>query len=893
MKNGRNKAVDVAKRLLSSLLDQDYLEEFLGDLEELHQERLKRSHFLPASFLYWIDTIHLLIGFSSFHFFRQNHNPTIMLRHYFALSRRNILKNRSSSIINILGLSIGMGVCLLIYQYVDFEFSYDKFHSDALKKYRILQHDCRTAHDLGLSAFTTFGLGIKLDEEIPEIDEYVRIRPTDIGLVVSTENKNTISQENGICYADENLLMFFDFPLLSGNREICLNEKHHIVISEKIAKKYFGNQNPIGKIINISGGIYSGDFEVSAVLKNIPANSHLQFDLLLNIDVILEKNDSYREGEDGWVNSDFVTYISTFREMEEDELNDKIQTYISPFANEKIAFKELKRSYKCQPISEIHLQSNNLSKEFSSAGGDIQKIYFFIIISIFILAMAWVNYINLSTAKAIIRAKEVGIRKSIGAVRTQLMSQFLMESLIINLISVSLAILLAKILMPMLTYFVGADIPFQIITKPTFWILILIIVSAGSIISGIYPAFVLSSFNPLQVIKQKIGTQTNIRFRRSLLTIQFIISMALLSCTFLVFKQIDFMKNVNLGVEVEKIVILDGPRVVLESLTEEGTTLGAKYKIFKNMVNRHHSVLNTSSSSSIPSYDQLFTLEFRKNDAPQTSNISSDVVLVDRDFFKTYSIEFVLFDTISNSLSPYQGVFINEKALQELGFESPEDAINCEILNGSDPFVIMGVIKDFSWESPKFARKPICILINEEWGHYFSLKINLSDIQGSLKHIETCFKKVFPNDPFTYYFLEEEFNKQFQSDLRFSKLLNAFTLVAVLIACMGLFSLISYTASTRTKEIGVRKIFGASISDVVFLVSREYMIMLVFSIVICIPLIVSISNYWLNNFANRITLRLDIILIPGFVLTLITALTIGIKLYNLAKIKPVSSLRSE
>lgn len=357
-----------------------------------------------------------------------------MLKHYLKIAYRNLLKNKIFSLINILGLAVGMGVCLLIFQYIHFELSYDQFHSNAQNTYRITQTAIRNGEVLGTGVDVTYALGPRGKETIPEIESFVRIRPEDVGLIVINAENDVRYQENKMWYVDSNFLKMFDFPLKYGNRELILDEKHNIVITEQTATKYFGDINPLGKRLRVSGGTLSGEFIVKGVLKTLPKNSHLQFDFLLPMDFLLENFRQYKE-EDGWVWENFVTYITVNESVDIKVVGKKYDQLIHTYIGEKLARLDLSLTTGFQPVADVHLKSDNLSGDPASNNGDIQNVRFFAIIAIFILIIAWVNYINLSTARAMLREKEVGVRKSIGALKKQLICQFMAESVMINFIA--------------------------------------------------------------------------------------------------------------------------------------------------------------------------------------------------------------------------------------------------------------------------------------------------------------------------------------------------------------------------------------------------------------------------------------------------------------------------
>ncbi len=781
--NKRPKTPSMANWLANQFINEALLEEFFGDLEEIFQDRISIKGKAYAKLMYWVDMLHLLIGFTSLQqIFRNQHNPTIMYRHYFTIAGRNLSRNKLNSLINILGLAVGMGVCLLIYQYVHFEMSYDNFHANAHNIYRLTQTDIRNGENLGAGAYTTHALGVQGKETIPEIKDFVRICPQKLGLVVANVEDNIIFQENKMWYVDHNFLEFFNFPLRYGDWESALGAKYNVVITEETAYRYFGNGNPIGKSLKVSGGkSLSGIFIVTGVLKKLPINSHLEFDLLLSMEFLLENWPSYKGGG-GWVNADFITYITLDDNANPEIVGKKYNHAISEQISSRL---HLERRIGFQAISDIHLNSDYLKGDPASNKGNMQDVHFFIIIAIFILFMAWVNYINLSTARAMDRAKEVGVRKSIGAVKNQLISQFIIESALTNFIAAILAIGIAYFMLPVLSNIIGKELELNVVLSIEFWGWFSLVIILGSLLSGLYPAFVLSSFKPVRVFKSANTTHRGgFSLRRTLIIFQFLTSVLLISGTYLVYQQITFMKNKDLGIDMEKILVLNGPRVVLEKLKEEGVTLGSKYQIFKTKAADYHSISSISATYTIPGKGYFFGSTFiRKLGNPEDSGKPASVTIVDTDFADTYDLEFLAERDYIKDYSALEQVIINEEALKVFELGSAEEALYEKLIWGGDTIDVVGVVKNVHWNSLRDAHSPILYFLDNEWGAYFSCKMNLSDVQPTIAHIESAYHEVFPNDPFHYFFLDDEFNKQYQSDLQFGNLFSVFSVLAIFIAC--------------------------------------------------------------------------------------------------------------
>lgn len=814
-----------------------------------------------------------------------------MLKNYLQIGLRSLLRNKVFSLINILGLSVGMGVCLVIFQFIEFETSFDKFHSNVQNTYRPIQKEKKNGDQVEASSYSTFGFGPTVKENIPEIEKFVRIHPHYIGPVVVNPEKNDPYQEDGLWYVERNFLEMFDFPLKYGNRTTILNEKHSVVITENLALKYFGDTNPIGKELRFTLGDLSGDFTVTGVLEKLPSNSHIQFDLLIPIQFLLENYGAYKR-EDGSQWRNFITYVSIHKNAK----HEKVELKINQLAGTGNYLSSPKEKYitKLQPVTDIHLQPG-LSEESATKNGNVSHLYFYSLIAIFILLMAWINYINMSTALAIQRTKEVGVRKTIGASKGQLIGQFMTESILMHLSASAFAIILAFFLLPVLNQLTGKDIQFTLIQDPDFWIIFACAAIIGSIVSGFYPAFVLSSYHPVNIFNSNNFTlNRKFSLRKSLLVFQFLLSILLISGALLVNRQINFMKSQDLGIEMEKIIVVQGPRIL------DYDNLKLSYQSFKSKLTSHHSILSATGTGTIPGRGNMWGGDvWRSRDLkgdPKTGNIEQ----VDDDFSYTFDLKFIAGKPFANEIERirYEGpIIINESAVKTFDFESPEDAINEKlyIQVGGDTveLPIVGVVKDFHWHSLKDGHTANFYFQNNEYGAYFSIKINTSDVKETIGHIKTSFDLVFPGNPFDYFFLDDDFNRQYQSDLQFGKLFSSFSILAIFIACLGLFALVSFTATLKVKEIGVRKVLGASIADLMLLLSSEYFRLLVIAFVLATPMVIYGSSYWLDNYAYRIDIGINLILIPPLILLLMALLTVGYRTYMASKSNPVESLRSD
>jgi len=815
-----------------------------------------------------------------------------MFKHYITVAFRNFFRNKIYSLINILGLAVGMGVCILIYQYVQFESSYDKFHSNAAGIYRVTTKMIRNGEFSGITIGSGHALGSRGKENIPEIKDFVRIHPQDGNEIVTNPENDKHFKENNLLFVDSNFLQMFSFPLLRGNIESALDKKYNVVISAQTAIKYFGDNDPVGKTLIIKGGRAAGNFLVTGVLKTLPTNSHLQFDMLLSTEILLE--DEQYKGSLGWGWTNFTTYINVGKTVNLNILSEKYGQVITTYASDILERFNLEYEIDFQPVVDIHLKSSHLKGDLSKNNGDIQDVQFFSIIAIFILIIAYVNYINLSTGQAIKRAKEVGVRKSIGAQRRQLIFQFMTESALINLIASILSVGIAYSMMYLLNDILGQELKFDVLQNPKFWLFFLVVTAFGSILSGLYGAFVMSSYKPLSALKSlDITPKRGFSLRNGLIVFQFFIATTLISGTYLVYEQIAFMKSRDLGINLEQVLVLNGPSV---ALTEENQQ--SKLEIFKSKLNGHHSISRVSGSGSVPSKDFNWGTSIHKLGG--VSNVQNEpgyIVFADADFNKVYDFKFLAGSSFEKKmLNQGNKTIINEEAVRAFGLDSPEEALNEELVIQGDPndtLQVIGVLKNFHWNSLNNAQVPRLFMLDNEYSPYISLKVSPKNIGESLKYIESTYHSVFPDDPFDYFFLDDEFDRQYQSDTQFGSLFSAFSILAIFISCLGLFALVSFSTTLRIKEIGVRKILGASIGNLMLLLSRQYIVLLFIANVIAIPAIVYWSSSWLDNYAFKIGIGIELFLIPGLLLIVISLVTVSYRTYVAASANPLESLRSE
>ncbi len=823
-----------------------------------------------------------------------------MFRNYFKIAYRNLVKNKIYSLVNIFGLAIGMAACFFVFQYVNFESGYDRFNKNADNIYRVPISYSGSFSNVPMTAANHPAVGPAMKKDFPEVLDYTRL--VNISLFM---NASAISYKEGnappvtfneadIYLADSSFFNIFSYPLIAGNSKTCLSEPETVAISESSAKKYFGKKNPMGQTLSLNAEM---PLKVTAVFRDVPENSHIKFDMLISF-----STNGPEWGNDNWALPEFYTYVLLVPGTDLAKLEAKLPRFTEKYLGKAMKEQNLRSYFHLQPLTDIHLKSNYLKE--AEANGSEQEVYFLSIVGAFILLIAWINFINLSTAKSIERAKEVGIRKVSGAIRGQLMVQFLLESFIINILALLVAFLLISIFTPLFGHFIGKDISTAFFSSGAgastlFWLIISIAFVTGALLVGAYPAFVLSAFKPVKVLKGfAVKSNTGISLRRILVAFQFIFSIVLIAATIIVFNQLNFMRNGNLGYKKEQILVVKSPAIFDSGIT-------GRYNFFKSELLSAPFVVNATATSDIPGNMIRYRNGVRRAGQDKQSNFSTYLVEVDEHFVKTYNIEMVAGKNFGFSDSSGIGpdnhntkVLVNEEIVKAMGYKSPEEAINKEIvftLNTEDIRCrILGVMKNYHQRSLKEKYDPILYYIPSWVGwKYVSVNLNVVNLNKSIAHIESMYNKAFPGNPFEYFFLDEFFNQQYQSDQRLGNVFGLFALLAILVACLGLLGLSSFVIKLRAKEIGIRKVLGASVPGILLLISKDFVKLVCIASVIAVPITWWAAHEWLNNYAFHINLNWFILLIPPVVLLVIALTTICLQSLKAALTNPVKSLRTE
>lgn len=813
---------------------------------------------------------------------------TGMFKSYFKITYRNILKNKGYSFINIFGLSLGIACCLLMFSYVRFEFSYDAFHPDVDRTYRVDQ-TLSWSYDGRPSGSTAPPLANVMKTNYPEVEDAMRINTPGDYIIRFADGPNHMIafNENHVFAADSNFFSFFGFKLKEGNPRTALEGFNKVVISEEVARKLFGDGPALGKILQL--GDKRTAIEVTGVTEHQPANTHFHFDYLLSMDTNL--NVKFRDWS--WVWTQVVTYVRLRPGADTKALEDKMaqlaERVIKPaFASRGMDYANVTKkgswSFHIRPMRDIHLKSgdNRLGPV-----GDIKYAYTFGVIGIFVLLIAAINFINLSTARGTKRAKEVGVKKTLGALRSSLVSQFQSESIFLTILSTLLALILVEGLRLMITQAVGIEIPFTLWNdKEILWSLPFVPLVIG-FLAGLYPSFYLTAFRPVHVLKGKITSgMGNSRLRNGLAVVQFTISIALIAGTILVFQQLKFISSTNLGFDKENVLLI-----------KYAEKLGNHLEAFRNEVESYSGVTDAGIAMEVPGggvWSDGFTRE--NSDA----NVSVALVKIDEHYFKSLDFKLVAGRPFEKErLSDKNAIIPNETTVRLFGW-TPEQAIGQFILypgNNNSRHEIIGVMKDFNYESLHQSITPVFFakIESDIWGDWrvLTVKFKSTDIAGLIQRIQDNWNNVLDDTPLSYSFLDQDLASQYQAEKELGGLFGIFSGLSILVAVIGLVGLVSYSAEVRKKEIGIRKVFGASTGRIIVMMNSQYIRLIAVALIISIPFSWWASTQWLESFAYKIEISPWIFVLAGLSEAILALLSVGYLSLRAAMLNPSHVLKEE
>lgn len=800
-----------------------------------------------------------------------------MLSNYFTLAIRHLKKRRLFSFINIFGLSVGVAVCLVILRYVDFELSYDRHHINGPHIHRTILTRYLDGKFRDIIPLTGYGTGPALKADIPEVKEFARMHEMYGGAVVTPDVDTPIPiYEKRLFLVDPAFLKMFTFKVVSGDLQTALAQPDNLVITKSIAGKYYPNDDALGRTLKLSSGFVNRNFIITAIIEDPPQNTSLVFDFLLPLEELLN-DPQYRE-DDGWGWNNFTTYIETFPGTNIEDVAGKMPGFMSRYNRKKM-------DISFQPLYDIHTRTGLAFDSSDRVSRD--KIYFFILIAAFILAIAWINYINLSTARAIERSREVGIKKVIGADKRQLVIQFLSESAIINFAAIGLALVIAIGMLPFLENLVGKTLAIDF-GDIRLWVLLAMLGISGAIASGLYPAFVLSSFRVTTALKGRGGKGIAFPLRKGLAVFQFTCSLILIALTLVVHRQVRYIERHAYQMDMDQMLIVRAP-YILDSESRD-----QRLMTFKKQLQGLSFIKGVSTSAAIPGGGYTFTTVMRKQGVEADKTKSGNVIWVDPDFIDTYNIDIISGSSWNlHAGSRLKTIIINETALSEFAIDDPEQALTQRIIFENDTFGIQGVMKDFHWNSLKTGNVPIILLPHEIVNHTFSIRLSTTDYGGAVGRVESLFSAAFPGNPIEYFFLDEFFNSKYRDDQNFGKIFASFGTLAIIIACLGLFGLTAFNTDKRLREISIRKVLGASAGNITSLLSRDLLEVVAIAGIISLPVVWYAASGWLNAFAFRIELTWDIFTLPILALTVICLLTVTTHILRGISVNPAKVLKSE
>jgi predicted permease len=790
-----------------------------------------------------------------------------MIKNYLKIAIRNIIRHKAFATINIAGLAIGMACSIFILLWVTNELSYDRFHQSATKIYRITAD----AGDFS-AAVNCAGMPPELKAKIPVVKNYVRLSHPSTNVLETGTRK---FEEKKIFYADSTFLQVFSFPLIKGNRETALVRPDAVLITESMAKKYFGQEDAIGKTLKKDNG---NNITVTGVLANIPPNSHLQFDFILPMSSIAQSDNDLRTNT--WTNFNFYSYILLDKNFKSTPAAVKgLDNQINKIFKEHVKEGQLKVDFNLQPLTSIHLHSNY---QVDLPGhGNVQYVNIFFVVALFILAIACINFMNLATARSARRAKEVGLRKVVGADRKQLIGQFLGESLLISFLALIIAVALVWLLLPAFNDVTGKKLAIHLLDGKMIVTLAGIALLTG-IISGSYPALFLSGFRPIQVLKGNLRSMGgNLIFRNGLVVLQFVVSIVLLAGTAIVYKQLTYIKNINLGFDKSNLLYLP--------MTGE---MWNKQQALKAELKQNPLTANFTIANDIPTNLTSGTVDVRWEGKDPNSQIVFPTLFVDENFFDVYQMKLVSGRAFSPEFkSDTTNFILNEKAVQVMGMKVSE-AVGKQLGLWDMKGTIIGVVKDFNYKPIQNPIEPMVIGLNR-WGGVAVVRTQPGKTEATIKALHEISTELNPGYPFSYGFLDQDLSNLYKGEQRMGRLFNVFAVIAIFISCLGLYGLSAFMAEQRTKEIGVRKVLGSSVLSVVFLLSKKFTALILIAVIIAVPVAWFAIDSWLKSFAYRVNADWIIFLAASLAALVIAWITVSYESIKAAIANPIKSLRTE
>ncbi len=793
-----------------------------------------------------------------------------MLRNYLRIAFRHFWRHRAFSFLNIIGLTIGLTACFLVFLYVHFELSYDGFHTKADRIYQLVC-DVKTPTSIIHQGLCSAPMAINAAEEFPEIEKVVRVdeqrRLVRNGALAFEEDKSVL--------ADSTFFEVFDFPLLQGDPRTALREPLSIVLSATTAKKYFGNGNPMGRTLLLKEEGLTA--RVTGIMKDMPENTELKADLLVSKSTsrLLNPNE-----DRDWSNFGLWSYVLLKPGANAAALEKKFPAFLEKRDGLDMKKNQLFFSLFLRPLRDMYLPAGEWD---APVQGDRTNVYVFSIVGIFILLIAAINFINLTTARSTERGKEVGIRKVMGAERRQLTGQFLGESVLQCLIAFTLAVGVCALLIPQLNSLAGKTICDGLFHHPGYLLYLLGLAVGIGLLSGVYPALLLAAFQPVVVLKGRSATGARGLFlRKGLVVFQFTISIAFIAATSVIHAQLSYLYDHDLGLDNKQMLVLD--------------TRGDDHKFpLQQEIGRLPGVVSTSLSSSSPGGGLIYALSELQDPQGKMQTGDLNLYLVDFSYMPQHKMGIVAGRAFSRDYSTDSttAIILNESAVKKLNYTSPQAAIGRKFRTYGRAGQIIGVVRDFNYFTLKYNTGPLGLLVVPNDANLLSIHVRKANLPATIAAIAGLWKKTIPYRPFSYYFEDEFFNQRYQDEDRFGRLFLHFAVLAILISCLGLLGLASYTTLQRTREVGIRKVLGASVTEIVHLLSKEFLFLVVLALLVATPLCWYFMDLWLNGYHYRIGLHWWYFALAGGVAFFISLFTVGLQTIRAALANPVKCLREE
>ncbi|WP_121355032.1 ABC transporter permease [Flavisolibacter nicotianae] len=807
-----------------------------------------------------------------------------MFRNYFKTAWRNITRQKGYSLINVIGLAIGVAACLLILQYVSFELSYENFQVNKDRIYRVKQDRYDNGKLSTEWAAGAYAVGNSFKEEIPEIEDYVKLLSKNAAIA---EINHQPVQIKKVFFASGSFFRVFTYPVIAGDGNKALTEPFTAALSETTARTLYGTTDVIGKRLSLNR---NSDYTVTAVYKDAPANTQVKPDILLSYATFVKRTtDSTGKGpETAWLWDGCLTYLLLRKGADPRAVEKKFQPIVDKFTAADMKKYNSAVTYSLQPLADIHLYSHYMGEP--EPNGDGKTVYLLLGIAFFIVVIAWINYINLATARAINRAKEVGIRKTVGSQRSQLIFQFLSESALLNAFALLLAFVIVVVAIPGFNQLSGQHLSFSFLVKSDFWVGLIALFIVGTFFSGLYPAFVLSGFKPIDVLKGKMTTTSKGSvLRKGLVVFQFTASLFLLIGTLAVYQQIQYMRKQSLGINIDQTLVVNRPVVLTDSTYLRNMTA------LKEALSQQTSVKGVTISTSIPGEPVDWNAGgIKLVGTDESTQKQYRVIGVDYDYLKLYGIKLIAGRPFSKDYgSDDHAVIFTKKGFEQLGLAKPEDAVGKKIDFWGEQFTIVGIADNFHQQSLREDFEPLIFRLIPDVQGFLSIKTPASKASQTIENVRAAWNQFFPGNTFEYFFLDDHFDEQYKADQKFGQVFGLFTSLAILVACLGLFGLASFTTIQRTKEIGIRKVLGASVPQILKLLYQEFASLLAIAFVLAVPLAWYVVLSWLQGYAFRIDIHWSYFMIPFVAIFIIAFLTVSYQSMKAALSNPVKSLRTE